>query len=752
MTGLTMVAVATLFSGAWAGEPPEFTGLEHTTRPLAQQGSGNLLPNADFADGLEGWGAEGDVSVEEIDGGRVLRLGPIGEEQVAHVRVYLPEPKGGTLYRLRFEVKIAEDAELTWKSHSGLYGWFSHSSPTRGSAGALRINEYRRTGEWMPRELFLFTHPDVAAVYLSLSWHANAGDALLRGFEVVEAPVPAEDGRVILETPAGDWAELLDVTPQVVPPERPTAWVARDPDTLRPRSIPTRGDLERDLYLAGTPGEMTVGAIGLYTPHALAAARVTAGELAGEAGELGAEPSVRQMVFMPRRTNYYGRGRTFHYVPDFFLDFDAADCPAGETTGFWVSLRVPEDATPGEYHGTVTVSADGFERTIAVDLVVHPFELADLPGRARYLYLDTGRWRNMSDAQVLAEIADVRDHGYESIPLAAAGDMIVEGGHIVDFRLADYAERMIHLAQEGGFEGPFGFWTGRFPEHVRARLELPEDALEGYADTWPPAVAAGTIEAQRELREAVTAAGIEEPFIIAIDEPGYWKEGSPERYAWDMAVAGESGWETYCTTSTPPPDQRGLHVTYHCYGGGHMYRDPEHAREIVEVTHEHGQQCWYYCTGSYSGQIGNMLRNRYLAGFMFFRCGADGTASWTFQRPRGNAFDDFRLDERGNERTGQPCTTYPDPRNPGLSLDTPHWEGLRQAWYDHRYAATLQQLIDAARERDPQTADAAQERLDALMESLPWNGDPFLDERLTNARLDEVRAAIVEEIIRLQGE
>lgn len=755
MTALCRIALISGVSLAGAmvarAAVPDFAQLAHTTRPLVQEGSGNLLPNADFTHGLDGWGAKGDAAMVEMDGERVLRLGPIAGDDIARVQIYVPEPRGGVLYRLRFEALIPEDAELTWGTHSGLYGWFTCASPTRGVSGALRINEHRRTGEWMPREFYLFTHPDTNALYVSLAWHASRGAALLRGFEVAEAPVEAAEGRVILQTPQGDWAELPDPLPAGIEPAVPIAWVPADADTLRPRLLPDAEAADRGLELAGTPGELCVGALALRTPKELSAVHLQMSALTGAGGELAASVRVRQTVFMPRRTDYYGRGRTFHRVPDFFLDTESFTVPAGETSGFWITVRIPEDATPGSYRGVLSVSAGDQRRELPVRMRVHPFVLAPLADRVMYLYADAGRWTRMSDDQVLGEIADMRDHGYEAIPLSAGGEMVFVDGHCTEYRLTEDAQRMIRLALQGGLRGPLGFWTGRLPEIVRAKLGLPEDALAGTADTWPEAVTQGVIEAQRALKSAVDALGVHDAFIIAIDEPGYWKAGSPERYAWDMRVARESGWDTYCTTSTPPPDPLGMFVTYHCYGGGHIYLDPIHAAEIVAATRAAGQHLWYYCTGAYSGQIGVVRANRYLAGFMFFRSGAEGTASWTFQRPRGNAFDDFGLDDRGNETRGQPCITYPDPRTPGANLDTPHWEGLRQAWYDHRYARTLEQAIARAREQGREAAaNAAQQRLDELMDELPWNGDPMLWPQMTNAHLDEVRLAIAREIVKLQ--
>jgi hypothetical protein len=292
------------------------------------------------------------------------------------------------------------------------------------------------------------------------------------------------------------------------------------------------------------------------------------------------------------------------------------------------------------------------------------------------------------------------------------------------------------------------FWTGWLPEALAAKLGVKLDREK--ADTWPPELARASVDATKLIKAEIVKLGIADPVLVAVDEPGYWKKGSPERLAWDVKVAHEAGWPVYCTSSYLPSDPLGKDLEYHCYGGGRLTQSPKQATLVAKGTRAAGQKLWYYCTGSYSGQIGNMVRNRYLAGLFFYRCGADGTASWTFQRPRGNAFDDFLLDpKKGEPQTGQACITYPDPEHSGQNLDTPHWEGLRQAYYDHRYAETLRQAIAAARRRNDARADQAARRLADLLSALPWNGDPFESGGLSNARLSRVRAEIAEEIITL---
>jgi hypothetical protein len=262
-------------------------------------------------------------------------------------------------------------------------------------------------------------------------------------------------------------------------------------------------------------------------------------------------------------------------------------------------------------------------------------------------------------------------------------------------------------------------------------------------------LATAAAEALTLARAEIVKAGIADPVLDAVDEPGYWKPGSPERLAWDLKVARASGWPVYCTSTYTPQDRLGQGLEYHCYSGSVLTGDPRLAADIARQTRDAGQKLWYYCTGSYSGQIGNMLQNRYLAGIMFDRTGADGTASWTFQRPTGNAFDDFRAGPNGQRTDGQPCITYPDPEHPGQNLDTPTWEGLRQAFYDHQYVATLRQVLARAKASKTAGASAAEQRFERLLATLPWNGDPFADRRLSNTRLDEMRASLAEMIVAL---
>ena len=768
------------------GEGPAFAKLPYKSRPLVQEGSmflpdrqagqpalrlaglpayraktlGNLLPSPGFKEGLKGWDTWGDVTLAEVEGEPCLRFGAKKGEESSRIRVYVPKPKGGVMYRLRFEVRMRPDLELDGKgsdvefdweaSDLGLHGWLTHGVVGKSPIGPVAIRETRRSEQWLPREFRLFSHPKTESLYIMMGFSAVKGEALTRRWELVEERVEAAEGRVVIETPSGEWGEEPHEAGPAAPNE-PVAWAPKDADHLPLNARPGPEDRGRPLELAGTPGEMCVGAIGLYTPQAVQNVTLAFGKLTSSGGELKGSPAWKWIVYHPRRTDYYGRGMTFRYVPDFFVERpQGVACPAGGTTAFWVNLRLPKHASPGVYEGQVLVRGQGVDLAVPARVTVYAFALAGLEGKTRNLYGDANRWKGMSDEQVLAELADIRDHGYESLDLGCRGTFTIADGRVTGYQPTEETTRGVRLALQSGAQGPFIFWTGWLPEYLAKGLKLDAKTVAGRADTWPPVLADLAVQAHKLLKAEIAKIGIRDPILDVVDEPGYWKKGSPERLAWDVKVAHAAGWPVYCTSSYLPSDPIGKGLEYHCYGGGRISTDASHAAVVAKETRAAGQQLWYYCTGAYSGQIGNMVRNRYWAGFFFYRCGADGTASWTFQRPRGNAFDDFLVDDKtGEPRTGQPCITYPDPEHPGQNLDTPQWEGLRQAYYDHRYAETLRQAIEAARKHGDARAEQAERRLSELLSALPWNGDAFLWPEMSNEKLSATRAVIAQGIMKL---
>jgi hypothetical protein len=299
------------------------------------------------------------------------------------------------------------------------------------------------------------------------------------------------------------------------------------------------------------------------------------------------------------------------------------------------------------------------------------------------------------------------------------------------------------LLKQAGLRGPFRVWLEWLPAALGKKLGVPAVRPRQSPGQWPETVAAAFRDSLKRIVDDFAKRQWGEPVFEGIDEPGYWKKGSPETFAWQYRHAAQVGMSTYCTSSYLPDDPLGQYLTYHCYAGS-CFDGPRRAAEIVAATRAARQQPWFYATGCYSNQVGHLVHNRYGAGFIFYRSGVDGIMSWTFQRPVGNPFNDF------SGRNAQPCITFSDPGHPHQILGTPQWEGLRQGWYDFRYAATLAGMIaDAKKAQHPRVA-SIERQFQALLAEMPWDADVFESSPVTSVDCDAWRRQSAQYILQLK--
>ena len=148
------------------------------------------------------------------------------------------------------------------------------------------------------------------------------------------------------------------------------------PECLYPNTAPRPEEMNPELRIFATPGEyepLTVAVRGL---------REVAG-LTCEPSDIGpiraADIDVRHVRYMRARPNYTTVGRQ-RIVPDVLEPTPTIDVPEGQTDRFWLTVRVPEDAAPGEYSGQIRLaSAEGGSATVPVRLRVLPIQLAGGP-------------------------------------------------------------------------------------------------------------------------------------------------------------------------------------------------------------------------------------------------------------------------------------------------------------------------------------------------------------------------------------
>ena len=168
--------------------------------------------------------------------------------------------------------------------------------------------------------------------------------------------------------------------PERETPEPPAAmsdagvaiWVRQGADDLRPATRPIPQDYGRPMRLFACPGEREAGVVAVLPLRDLAGpVDLVASDLAGDAGTIPAEALDIRYV----RYGEYPVTDGYEVRPHYLVPWRADRMEEGLTRGFRVDLFAPEDAQPGTYEGTLTLSAADSEVALPLQVRVLPLEL-----------------------------------------------------------------------------------------------------------------------------------------------------------------------------------------------------------------------------------------------------------------------------------------------------------------------------------------------------------------------------------------
>jgi hypothetical protein len=88
------------------------------------------------------------------------------------------------------------------------------------------------------------------------------------------------------------------------------------------------------------------------------------------------------------------------------------DLQAGRNHPFFITVKVPSDAVPGEYTATIQLIADGWSRELPVSLHVWSFALPEKPSMRSSFGINTGMIRDYHNLESDAELREVTDKYY----------------------------------------------------------------------------------------------------------------------------------------------------------------------------------------------------------------------------------------------------------------------------------------------------------------------------------------------------
>ncbi|MCE5218094.1 DUF4091 domain-containing protein [bacterium] len=496
------------------------------------------------------------------------------------------------------------------------------------------------------------------------------------------------------------------------------AWTPQWMTLLYPNSVPTAEAVQRPLTTFATPGEYEPVVVSLRALKPLRAVSLTVGDLQGPAaGRIPASAwDVRTVKCWPQRKGS-SWSTEYQVMPELLEPAAPFDLGKDVTKEFWLTIKVPEDARPGEYRGPVTVqTAEGKQWQTTLSLQVMPFKLDD-PERVVGMYWhDTGVGDEVLDKQVRDMVA----HGVRAVTISRAPKITgVDGKLVVD--TADLRAFLRHL-RDLGLQGPIPYRETTFQRQIKAAVPT-MDPEEGYVQV---------ITALEQVSSDPTALKL---LYYPVDEIG--NDDARGKLANHLCglVAKVSGATSYITVNNYASGEK-WGDTFDLWCGNVDYR-PDQEQQLLA----RGKRYMRY--GSSYVNDCRMARNN--CGLGFLKRPAEAMYFWHYQCPVADPFNDLDADSRDW------CAAYPGPE--GTPIPTMDWESHREGIDDLRYVATLKQLAARAEKGTAVQKQAATRALVELAAVL--NTDDSITqtrwaERLTHDEYNTLRWRLAQAIVALQ--
>jgi hypothetical protein len=491
----------------------------------------------------------------------------------------------------------------------------------------------------------------------------------------------------ILPKPTGEAPTPTDA-------ERERGFVAFHRDWMKDVNVhdkPLSGERTEELTGAAFAGEYEPVTVSLLPLRDLGRVTVTAGDLRGPGGTIPAR-AIDVGYVQYRISRVTMEGSVYTISPRLLIPRAAALVPEGVTRTFWLTVKVPPDAAPGRYEGTVQLAAEKggtlsllLRFTVrkgtldAVDIPAGPWgHTIDLP----WYEEEAARW---NEDMAVKSLRKLREYGFTT----ASGLPVVTyrgfraGVPLLDFSVAD--EQMKRF-KDAGFRMPVvsycafnGLNTSfRDDEAMRAAgfndypafLRAVFSAIQNHADRagWLPVY--WNIADEPIGDDLTRSAENAEAFRRAFPQ-------GPPFFTGASSFRGSNARDPHFRLS------KALHVADW----------NEHDNASVKLLQDAGGDWAFYNEG-----------NRWTYGVYLYKAakqhGLKFRVSWHWNNAAGDPY--YALDCREDDYAW--CNCSPD----GELIPAVHFERVREGLDDYRRLVTLARL---AREQAGKPAAAEAERL-----------------------------------------
>ncbi len=447
-----------------------------------------------------------------------------------------------------------------------------------------------------------------------------------------------------------------------------------------PDAVPTASERAVGrLEAYATPGEfepLQVAARALVDRTVTA----TVTDLAGPGGKLAAGKDVilRTVECVPARAGGGSSAKGWQVQPAWLRTNAPVAVPAGEARAWQVTVRVPAGAKPGDYRGTLTLSADGGKVAWPIRFRVLPFALDAAPHVARGAYISS----------ILSEelIASLRDHGCN------AASMWVTGGlapTVTDGRctaaVTPAMDRYLKALKAAGFVNMVFFGggdnrysnPGNLPARTGAKVGTPEFA-KYYGQWWA------------DIRAREKANGWPEMICSPFDEP----VKTPAKIAnylicYDAVKKAAPTTKLFCVFMNRAWAAEKLGAKADIWSCNGAFESNAAVRDKLAAAGGGRRLLYPYTMCTLRMRPGSV---RWSTGFGPWKFGADGIYFWAYVWHSIDPFND--LDHGFSDWT--PVARDID----GKLYDSLAWEGWREGVDDRRYVETAVRIAREKHRKD----------------------------------------------------
>lgn len=488
-----------------------------------------------------------------------------------------------------------------------------------------------------------------------------------------------------------------------------------------------------------TRGEFETLTFSIYPQRKLQKLQVTASNLkqVDGSGELKGV-DVRLCTYWNMRYPGYTSKKTMRRNPEFMEKVDFHSSPAKECQRYWLTLKVPKNADPGIYTGTVTVQGEGYGKAIEIPVKfrVLDFKLLRDPKKFYTTYhYDLHNYSNFKNKQAWLKKAannDYRammDYGVDTFPVLRP-EYDFKTGKIFIRDLDTKIKRM----RAAGLSGPIPMACGRVFNRMYSKLVMNTNKVKHYSHWRIPKMPEESFYKIVEQRfkafdQESKAKGYPEFIYCPMDEV----DASVNTFGSKIYQAlMKAGCKIYITKNPVASDASVYNPNVHIFcsqGFTIKYED------TLKSKHEY----WAYpnhVSGERKDRAINCRGGRMTYGYGFWRSGYTTLIPWIWRWDFKPRFDYDFLRHKKVSRTGNQID------EDGNVIPTIYWVCFREGRDDARYVYTLQTAIvqrknsssTACKKLVKQGKSLLQEIWDAIDAKSKYKGNGWEDTRFDSYR------------------